>query len=1040
MLAVASMATTLITFFFAYRADWQDELTRMKTQFVEVAHVLQDDLEDGYEMVGNMQAYFGAVGGAYDAKEFAALAQRQLTQDNGLKAVYWLTPGGVVTQTVPAAPEIAQTGDRFASDPAVRDAMERARDVGTILAVKTSPVPGAPSNSIALLWVAPVYTSSIPASAEMRRTRLAGYILGLVRLDKLIDLRSSQAADAGTDEYFFGGHQADPAALLYVYPSSSRSGNSRPPPFEASGKAPHWTKDLSVANVSITAVAVASPDLHPFSPQPEDVVALVVGIVLTGFLAQYLVLNLRRSRDLQHRDEILHAISNSVASLQMAHSFTDGMTAALRTTGEAMHVDRVIVLENLYPDRPVPTLSLCYAWQAPDIGFVIDASFVNESRSADLSEWYAPLSENKPVIDSVRTATGSAAQLLTAAKIKSILLVPIQIDGKLWGNIGMDSCKAERRWAASEIDALRTLADVIGSSIVRQRFMMQLADVNKIVASSPHVLYRLKGQEDFPLTFVAGNAAWFGYTAAELLADPSLHLKIVHPEDLPKVRSVMDGALTGKPAAGAIEYRLRKKDGAYCWVESRFRPLLDGNGHLAEVEGILTDISERKAAEQQIIGMAHNDALTGLVNRRVFIEAVQLAIARTRRGGKRFAVHYLDLDHFKDVNDTLGHPAGDALLKVTAERLSKGIREVDIVSRFGGDEFAVLQTDLSDPADAGTLATKLLALVGESVTIDGNHIQIGTSIGIAVFEGTETEAESMMSHADVALYRAKAEGRGTFKFFTESMDADVHKRVKLASDLREALAGEQLFLVYQPQIDIASKRIIGVEALVRWRHPTQGLLPPPDFIDAAEKSGLVSTLGNWVLRQACIQSRRWIDAGIAPPTMAVNFSPLQFKVPAELEKNITAVLEEAGVPPHFIEIELTETALMETSREHNDVLQRLRSRGVKLAIDDFGTGYSSLSYLRRFPVDLIKLAQDFVKDVTRDPNDAAIVKAAIGLARDLNLDVIAEGVETPEQVALLRSWGCDAAQGYFFAKPLLPEELEPLLRRGTIAPATLIAG
>ena len=444
------------------------------------------------------------------------------------------------------------------------------------------------------------------------------------------------------------------------------------------------------------------------------------------------------------------------------------------------------------------------------------------------------------------------------------------------------------------------------------------------------------------------------------------------------------------------------------------------------------DITERKRADAQILRAARYDALTGLANRAVFMEAVQHAIARAKRDGGGFALLYLDLDQFKDVNDTLGHPVGDELLKAVAERLRSNIRASDIVARFGGDEFAVMAADVAVPADAAALADKIAKAMSDPFLVEGNDIHSGVSIGICAFGAEEPDADTMLSRADVALYWAKTEGPGGYRFFTDTMDAEVRTRVTLSSELREAIGTDQLFLAYQPQVEIATGLITGVEALVRWRHPLRGVLAPNLFIPVAEKSGLIATLGHWVLHEACRQAKAWLDAGIAPEVIAVNLSATEFKRSFELERNIAAILRETGLPPRRLELELTETVLMAASREHNDVLARLREEGVRLAIDDFGVGYSSLDYLRRFPVDRIKIAQDFVEHIANVSGSAAIVKATIGLARELGINVIAEGVETVEQLELLKAWGCREAQGYYFAKPLAAEDLAPLLRRGTI--------
>ncbi len=444
------------------------------------------------------------------------------------------------------------------------------------------------------------------------------------------------------------------------------------------------------------------------------------------------------------------------------------------------------------------------------------------------------------------------------------------------------------------------------------------------------------------------------------------------------------------------------------------------------------DFTERKQAEALAIRMARHDVLTGLANRGVFVEAVQQAIAKAKRGEKGFAVIYLDLDHFKDVNDTLGHPVGDELLKAVADRLRSITRGTDTVARFGGDEFAVVASEISEPTDAAILADKVINAFGHPFSIHGNDIRSGASIGIDLYGPEASDAETLLSHADVALYRAKSEGRGAYRFFTEAMDTEVRTRVTLGAELRVALASGQFFLLYQPQVAVDSGKIIGLEALVRWRHPERGVLGPDLFIPVAEKSGIVVKLGQWVLLTACRQARAWIDAGIAPVRIAVNVSALQFKMPVALESDIAAALVETGLPPSLLELELTETVLMEAARERSDTLARLRETGITIALDDFGTGYSSLEYLSRFPIDRIKIAQNFVKDLEAAPGNVAIVKATIGLCRELGIEVIAEGVETREQFELLKDWGCGEVQGFYFARPLAVEDVTPLLRSGGI--------
>jgi diguanylate cyclase (GGDEF)-like protein/PAS domain S-box-containing protein len=452
------------------------------------------------------------------------------------------------------------------------------------------------------------------------------------------------------------------------------------------------------------------------------------------------------------------------------------------------------------------------------------------------------------------------------------------------------------------------------------------------------------------------------------------------------------------------------------------------------------DVTDRKRADAQILHSARYDGLTGVANRAVFLESIRKAAAVATVEGVRFAVLYLDLDQFKDVNDTLGHLVGDELLKAVAERLRANVRESDIVARFGGDEFAIMAPDAGDEVRAARLADKIIRALASSYMVAGNDIRSGVSVGIALFDPALPDPETILSRADLALYRAKAEGPGVYRFFTPAMESDTRTRVRLSTELRNAIGTDQIYLVRQPQIEIESGRIVGVEALVRWRHPTQGILSPTVFVPVAERSGLIAALGHWVLREACRQAKAWADAGLDLEVMAVNLSTVQFKRAFELETGIVAILTETALPPDKLELELTETVLMAATRDHSDVLQRLRGRGVRVAIDDFGVGYSSLDYLRRFPVDRIKVAQEFVGRIANEPGSAAIVRASIGLARELGVTLVAEGVETREQLDLLRSWGCREAQGFYFAEPLSAEFLTPLLGRSRPPPGIPRAG
>ncbi|MEW5790515.1 MAG: putative bifunctional diguanylate cyclase/phosphodiesterase [Pseudomonadota bacterium] len=513
-----------------------------------------------------------------------------------------------------------------------------------------------------------------------------------------------------------------------------------------------------------------------------------------------------------------------------------------------------------------------------------------------------------------------------------------------------------------------------------------------------------------------------GYGREELLGKQPCD--VVDEESAQKMMGVMRELL--RQGHTTFEMTLTSKGGMRIPVEisAHVFPL----GESRVVLSIARDITERKRAEEIIWHQAYHDALTGLPNRVLFKDRLEQALAYAHRHQQMLSVIFLDLDRFKNINDTLGHSVGDQLLQAVAYRLTKCVREEDTVARMGGDEFTLILPEVTHVEDAAKIAQKLIDALKPPFYIDGYELYTSTSIGIAFYPTDGEEPETLLKNADTAMYRAKDQGRNNFQLYAAEMNSLSFERLALGNMLRKALDQEELLVHYQPQVDLDSGEIFGMEALVRWQHPELGLISPLQFISLAEETGLIGALGEWVLRTACAQNKAWQIAGMPPLRVAVNLSARQFKH-TPLIDTVAHVLEDTGLAPQYLELELTESIVAENVEATITTLRDLKAMGVQLSIDDFGTGYSSLSYLKRFPLDMLKIDQSFVHHITTDADDAAIVTAVITLAHSLKLKVIAEGVQTEEQLAFLRAQRCDKVQGNLFSKPLTAEEFGKLLHK-----------
>jgi len=471
------------------------------------------------------------------------------------------------------------------------------------------------------------------------------------------------------------------------------------------------------------------------------------------------------------------------------------------------------------------------------------------------------------------------------------------------------------------------------------------------------------------------------------------------------------------------------RDGVEIPIEDSVAPIHGREGQVTGAVIVFRDVSAAQAMTLQMTHSAQHDFLTGLPNRMLFNDRVGRAIALAPRHNKKVAVLFLDLDGFKHINDSLGHPTGDKLLQSITQRLLASVRASDTVSRQGGDEFVVLLSEVEQAEDAAITARRMLQAVAEAHSIDQHDLHVTTSIGVSVYPDDGQDAETLIKNADTAMYQAKENGRQSYQFFKPAMNVRAVERQSIEESLRRALERQEFALHYQPKINLRTGQITGAEALLRWTHPTRGPVSPAKFIPVAEDCGLILPIGNWVLLEACKQARAWLDAGLPLPTMAVNISAIQFREENFLE-GIFATLKNTGLDPKSLELELTESVLMKHAESAESILKTLRARGVQVAVDDFGTGYSSLSYLRKFPIDALKIDQSFVRQITTAPDETTIVTAIISMGRSLKLRVVAEGVETQAELAFLQTHQCDEAQGYYFSRPVLPQQFAKLLETG----------
>jgi len=523
-----------------------------------------------------------------------------------------------------------------------------------------------------------------------------------------------------------------------------------------------------------------------------------------------------------------------------------------------------------------------------------------------------------------------------------------------------------------------------------------------------------------------------GWRREEAIGKPIAEVfRIIDGATRKTVRDPMEMAVEQNRTVGlTVNCVLVRRDGFESAIEDSAAPIHDRAGGVIGAVIVFHDVSAARAMSVQMTHSAQHDVLTSLPNRLLLNDRITQSIAVARRQKKHLAVIFLDLDRFKYINDSLGHAVGDELLQSVSKRLLASVRRSDTVSRQGGDEFVILLSDLGRPEDAATSAQKLLLSLSAPHLLGGQELHIGGSIGISVYPADGTDAEMLIKSADTAMYHAKESGRNNFQFFTADMNRKSVERQSLEGSLRCALERGEFLLDYQPKVNLETGEITGVEALIRWQQPNRGLVPPAQFVPIAEDCGLIIPIGRWVLREACRQARAWQDAGLPPLPMAVNVSAVEFRDKGFVE-GVRTILSETGLPAQYLELELTEGVLMEDAESATSVLLALKAMGVHLAVDDFGTGYSSLSYLRKFPIDALKIDQSFIHQNTTPHDESTIVSAVIAMGRSLKLRVVAEGVETLDELMVLQGLQCDEAQGFYISRPVAAEQFADLLQKGT---------
>jgi diguanylate cyclase (GGDEF)-like protein/PAS domain S-box-containing protein len=728
---------------------------------------------------------------------------------------------------------------------------------------------------------------------------------------------------------------------------------------------------------------------------------------------------------LRRRDSILDAVSFCSSLLLRAERLDQVINTVVERLGQAAEVSRTSVFENSVDAGGELLCNLRYEWVAKGISPQIDNPWQQNSiyRAGGFERWPEVLGSHQIIAGPVRDLPPRERAVLSQGDIKSTLVAPIFIDGGWWGFISFDDCEQEREWSVHEVGALLAAASVIASAIQRrqgEKRQRQAATMFENTIQGVVITDRNGNIEAVNQAFTDIT----GYSEAEVLGqNPRILNSGRHSKEF--YAELWQAVLANGRWRGEIWNR--RKNGEVYPELLTISTVKDQNNAILNYIAVFSDISEIKEAQRQLDYLANHDPLTELPNRRLFQEVLDHTISHSRGGPQMVGVLVFDLDRFKQINDSLGHPIGDTLLQEVAKRLQHSLRRGDMLARLGGDQFALLVEAVHDAQQLGKIARQLLdALASRPVAIQGHEFYTTASVGIALWPDDGKDVQKLIRNAESAMYQAKEQGRNTYHYYSAELTASSFERLLMETHLRQAVDRNELVLHYQPQVLLESGAIVGAEALIRWQHPELGPISPGKFIPVAEESGLIVPIGAWVLRTACRQAKQWRDAGLPLQSISVNIAGPQFER-AEFVGTVRQALDETGLEPEMLELEITETFISRRIDHALAVLEELRRLGVKLAIDDFGTGYSSMMYLKRLPIDKLKIDRSFIHGLPDDQEDVAIAKAIIALGKSMDFIVIAEGIETPEQQAFLLREACDQGQGFLHSRPIPAEDFERLM-------------